>query len=465
MKNVLFVSLGCDKNLVDSEKMLGLLNEAGYRVAQEESEADAIIVNTCCFIHDAKEESVETILEMAEWKKKGRLKALIVTGCMAQRYQDEIQQEIPEVDAVIGTTGYTEIVPILDEILAEAEASQKEAAVEEPKEKSFVNCCPSIDLLPASLADKRVVTTGGYTAYLKIAEGCNKRCTYCIIPYIRGHYRSFPMEDLLEEARKLAEGGVKELILIAQETTVYGMDCYGRKALPELLTKLCEIEGIEWIRILYCYPEEITDELIAVMKKEKKICHYLDIPIQHSEDTILKRMGRRTNRAELVSLVEKLRKEIPDIVLRTTLITGFPGETEEEFKNMVDFVDSMEFDRLGVFPYSAEEGTKAAEMDGQITEEVKESRRDEIMALQQEISADKAASRIDDEMSVLIEGYLYEDDIYIGRTYMDAPKVDGNVFVRAEEELISGDIVPVRITGANEYDLMGDVIYADEFTE
>lgn len=465
MKNVLFVSLGCDKNLVDSEKMLGLLNEAGYRVAQEESEADAIVVNTCCFIHDAKEESVETILEMAEWKKKGRLKALIVTGCMAQRYQDEIQQEIPEVDAVIGTTGYTEIVPILDEILAEAEASQKEAAVEEPKEKSFVNCCPSIDLLPASLADKRVVTTGGYTAYLKIAEGCNKRCTYCIIPYIRGHYRSFPMEDLLEEARKLAEGGVKELILIAQETTVYGMDCYGRKALPELLTKLCEIEGIEWIRILYCYPEEITDELIAVMKKEKKICHYLDIPIQHSEDTILKRMGRRTNRAELVSLVEKLRKEIPDIVLRTTLITGFPGETEEEFKNMVDFVDSMEFDRLGVFPYSAEEGTKAAEMDGQITEEVKESRRDEIMALQQGISADKAASRIDDEMSVLIEGYLYEDDIYIGRTYMDAPKVDGNVFVRAEEELISGDIVPVRITGANEYDLMGDVIYADEFTE
>ena len=372
-------------------------------------------------------------------------------------------------DAVIGTTGYTEIVPILDEILAEAEASQKEAAVEEPKEKSFVNCCPSIDLLPASLADKRVVTTGGYTAYLKIAEGCNKRCTYCIIPYIRGHYRSFPMEDLLEEARKLAEGGVKELILIAQETTVYGMDCYGRKALPELLTKLCEIEGIEWIRILYCYPEEITDELIAVMKKEKKICHYLDIPIQHSEDTILKRMGRRTNRAELVSLVEKLRKEIPDIVLRTTLITGFPGETEEEFKNMVDFVlKEQSKDRPGMtltiaINYGGRDEIRRAVT--KIAEEVKESRRDEIMALQQEISADKAASRIDDEMSVLIEGYLYEDDIYIGRTYMDAPKVDGNVFVRAEEELISGDIVPVRITGANEYDLMGDVIYADEFTE
>ena len=410
MKNVLFVSLGCDKNLVDSEKMLGLLNEAGYRVAQEESEADAIVVNTCCFIHDAKEESIETILEMAEWKKKGDLRALIVTGCMAQRYQDEIQQEIPEVDAVIGTTGYTEI---LDRTESLQEISPEEAVTQE---KSFINCCPSIDLLPDSLADKRVVTTGGYTAYLKIAEGCNKRCTYCIIPYIRGQYRS-----------------VKELILIAQETTVYGMDCYGRKALPELLTKLCEIEGIEWIRILYCYPEEITDELIAVMKKEKKVCHYLDIPIQHSEDTILKRMGRRTNRAELISLVEKLRKEIPDIVLRTTLITGFPGETEEEFNNMVDFVDKMEFDRLGVFPYSAEEGTKAAEMDGQIPEDIKESRRDEIMALQQEISAEKEERRI--------------------------------VFVRAEEELISGDIVPVRITGANEYDLMGDVIYADEFTE
>ena len=466
MKNVLFVSLGCDKNLVDSEKMLGLLNEAGYRVAQEESEADAIVVNTCCFIHDAKEESIETILEMAEWKKKGDLRALIVTGCMAQRYQDEIQQEIPEVDAVIGTTGYTEIVSILDEILDRTESLQ-EVSPEETvtQEKSFINCCPSIDLLPDSLADKRVVTTGGYTAYLKIAEGCNKRCTYCIIPYIRGQYRSFPMEDLLQEAKNLASSGVKELILIAQETTVYGMDCYGRKALPELLTKLCEIEGIEWIRILYCYPEEITDELIAVMKKEKKVCHYLDIPIQHSEDTILKRMGRRTNRAELIFLVEKLRKEIPDIVLRTTLITGFPGETEEEFNNMVDFVDKMEFDRLGVYPYSAEEGTKAAEMDGQIPEDIKESRRDEIMALQQEISAEKEERRIGQEMSVLIEGYLYEDDIYIGRTYMDAPKVDGNVFVRAEEELISGDIVPVRITGANEYDLMGDVIYADEFTE
>ena len=458
MKKVLFISLGCDKNLVDSEKMLGLLGDSGYAIVEEESEADAIVVNTCCFIHDAKEESIETILEMAEWKQKGNVKALVVTGCLAQRYQDEIEEAIPEVDAVIGTTGYTEIVKILDQLLDKSE-------IEHEEEHSLLSCCPSIDLLPASLSDKRVVTTGGYTAYLKIAEGCNKRCTYCVIPYIRGHYRSFPMEDLLEEAERLAKSGVKELILIAQETTVYGTDLYGRKALPELLRKLCQIDGLSWIRILYCYPEEITDELIQVIKEEEKICHYLDIPIQHSEDRILRNMGRKTNRAELISLVEKLRSEIPDIVLRTTLITGFPGETEDEFEHMLDFVDEMEFDRLGVFPYSPEEGTKAAEMEDQVPDEVKEQRRDAIMELQQEISAGAAADRIGEEMSVLIEGYLYEEDIYVGRTYMDAPKVDGNVFVRSEEEMISGDIVPVRITGANEYDLMGDVIYADEFAE
>ena len=458
MKKVLFISLGCDKNLVDSEKMLGLLGDSGYAIVEEESEADAIVVNTCCFIHDAKEESIETILEMAEWKQKGNVKALVVTGCLAQRYQDEIEEAIPEVDAVIGTTGYTEIVKILDQLLDKSE-------IEHEEEHSLLSCCPSIDLLPASLSDKRVVTTGGYTAYLKIAEGCNKRCTYCVIPYIRGRYRSFPMEDLLEEAERPAKSGVKELILIAQETTVYGTDLYGRKALPELLRKLCQIDGLSWIRILYCYPEEITDELIQVIKEEEKICHYLDIPIQHSEDRILRNMGRKTNRAELISLVEKLRSEIPDIVLRTTLITGFPGETEDEFEHMLDFVDEMEFDRLGVFPYSPEEGTKAAEMEDQVPDEVKEQRRDAIMELQQEISAGAAADRIGEEMSVLIEGYLYEEDIYVGRTYMDAPKVDGNVFVRSEEEMISGDIVPVRITGANEYDLMGDVIYADEFAE
>ena len=456
-QNILFISLGCDKNLVDSEKMLGLLRENNFTIVEEEQDADVIVVNTCCFIHDAKEESIETLLEMAEWKKKGHLKVLIAAGCLAQRYQAEIEEEIPEVDAVIGTNGYTDIVSVITELL---ETEEKNAG-----EHLFKRCCPSIDILPPSLSDKRVVTTGGYTAYLKIAEGCDKRCTYCIIPYIRGKYRSFPMEDLLEEASALAAQGVRELILVAQETTVYGVDRYGKKMLPELLTKLCAIDGLQWIRLLYCYPEEITDELIAVMAKETKICHYLDIPIQHSEDSVLKRMGRRTNRAELEELVRKLRKEIPDIVLRTTLITGFPGETEEDFENMVHFVDTMEFDRLGVFPYSPEEGTPAASMEPQIPEEISEERRDEIMELQQAISEEKAAARVGSRMDVMIEGYLYEEDIYIGRTYMDAPKVDGNVFVRSEEELISGDIVPVSITGSSEYDLMGDVYYENEFTE
>ena len=456
-QNILFISLGCDKNLVDSEKMLGLLRENDFTIVEEEQDADVIVVNTCCFIHDAKEESIETLLEMAEWKKKGHLKVLIAAGCLAQRYQAEIEEEIPEVDAVIGTNGYTDIVSVITELL---ETEEKNAG-----EHLFKSCCPSIDILPPSLSDKRVVTTGGYTAYLKIAEGCDKRCTYCIIPYIRGKYRSFPMEDLLEEASALAAQGVRELILVAQETTVYGVDRYGKKMLPELLTKLCAIDGLQWIRLLYCYPEEITDELIAVMAKETKICHYLDIPIQHSEDSVLKRMGRRTNRAELEELVRTLRKEIPDIVLRTTLITGFPGETEEDFENMVHFVDTMEFDRLGVFPYSPEEGTPAAGMEPQIPEEISEERRDEIMELQQAISEEKAAARVGSRMDVMIEGYLYEEDIYIGRTYMDAPKVDGNVFVRSEEELISGDIVPVSITGSSEYDLMGDVYYENEFTE
>lgn len=455
MSNILFISLGCDKNLVDSEKMLGLLGDSGHQIVQEESQADVIVVNTCCFIHDAKEESIETIIEMGQWKQEGRLKGLVVTGCLAQRYGKEIEEALPEVDAIIGTNGYTDIVEVIDRVLDQAGS----------QEKVFLSRVPSLDLLPASLSDKRVVTTGGYTAYLKIAEGCDKRCSYCIIPYIRGHYRSFPMEDLLEEAGSLAAGGVRELILVAQETTVYGQDRYGRKALPDLLRGLCAIDGIEWIRLLYCYPEEITDELIDVMKEEKKICHYLDIPIQHSEDRILRLMGRRTSRAELEDLIGRLRREIPDIVLRTTLITGFPGETEEDFQHLLDFVDEMEFDRLGVFPYSAEEGTRAALMKDQVPEETRIARRDEIMALQQEISAELSAARIGQKMPVLIEGYLYEEDVYIGRTYMDAPKVDGNVFVSAQEELISGDFVPVRITGANEYDLMGDVLYADEFTK
>lgn len=455
MKNILFISLGCDKNLVDSEKMISLLWDAGYKIVEEEEQADIIVVNTCCFIHDAKEESIETILEMASWKERGRLEALVITGCLAQRYQDEIEEAIPEVDAVIGTTGYTEIVTVIDDLLAK----------KDDKKETLIKVCPDIDQLPEALPDKRVVTTGNYTAYLKIAEGCDKKCSYCIIPYIRGHYRSFAMEDLIKEAKMLARSGVKELLLIAQETTVYGQDLYGRKMLPELLRKLCEIEGICWIRLLYCYPEEITDDLIAVMKEEKKICHYLDIPIQHSEDQILKKMGRRTSKKELVELIAHLREEIPDIILRTTLITGFPGETEGLFVSLKEFVVKMKFDRLGVFTYSPEEGTPAAKMSDQIDENIKEERREEIMMISQEISAKKGQSRVDTVMEVLIEGYLYEEDIYVGRTYMDAPKVDGNVFVRSEEELVSGDIVPVHITGAGDYDLMGDVIYGNEFTK
>ena len=460
MKNILFVSLGCDKNLVDSEKMLGLLTDGGYNIVDREDLADVIVVNTCCFIHDAKEESINTILEMASWKQKGRLKGLIVTGCLAQRYADEMEKEIPEVDAIVGTTGYTDIVSVADRLL-----ENRDEVEEREEDKAVIRCLPSIDLLPDALPDKRIISSGSGTAYLKIAEGCNKNCTYCVIPSVRGSYRSFPMEELVQEAELLAEGGVRELILVAQETTVYGVDLYGRKCLPELLKKLSGIEGIRWIRLLYCYPEEITEELISVIKEEPKICHYLDMPIQHSEDRILRLMGRRTTKNELTYRINRLREVIPDITLRTTLITGFPGETEEEFEKMLEFVDQMEFERLGVFPYSEEEGTPAAGMDGQIPEKVRQERRDRIMELQQEISLAISESCIGKEMDVLIEGYLYEEDIYIGRTTMDAPKVDGNVFVRSPEELVSGDIVSVRIDAASEYDLIGDVIYADEFTK
>ncbi len=454
MKNVLFISLGCDKNTVDSEHMIGLLQNAGYALVQQEEEADAIVINTCCFIHDAREESIEEIIRAGQWKEKGKLKALIVTGCLAQRYRDDIEEAIPEVDAIVGTTGYTGIVDVLDQVLAEKEESLD--AVE------MVRYLPDIDILPEG-EEGRVLTTASYSAYLKIAEGCDKRCSYCVIPQIRGHYRSVPMEKLVREAETLASYGVKELILIAQETTVYGQDLYKEKKLPQLIHRLCQVEGIEWIRLLYCYPEEITDELIETIRTEPKVCHYLDIPIQHSEDKILKAMGRRTSRKDLEELIGKLRREIPDIALRTTLITGFPGETAEEFENMCRFVNEMEFERLGVFPYSKEEGTRAALMEGQISDVLKEERRDQLMELQQEISADNGRKKVGCTLSVLIEGYLYDEDIYVGRTYMDAPKVDGNVFVHAQEELISGDIVNVKITGSNEYDLMGDVVY--EFTE
>ena len=438
---ILFISLGCDKNLVDSEVMLKLLEKKGYQFTDDETEADIIIINTCCFIGDAKEESVNTILEMAEYRKSGSCKALIVTGCLAQRYQKEILDEIEEVDAVLGTATYDAI------------AETVEKALEGRKELRFED----IDRLVPEQGG-RVLTTGGHYAYLKIAEGCDKHCTYCIIPRLRGHFRSVPEERLLAEAEELAEQGVKELILVAQETTVYGVDLYGEKRLPQLLKKLAGIPGIRWIRVQYCYPEEITEELIQIIKEEPKICHYLDLPIQHASDRILKRMGRRTTQADLRRIIGRLREAIPDICLRTTLISGFPGETEEDHEELMRFVDDCEFDRLGVFAYSAEEDTPAAAMPDQIPEKVKEDRRAEIMELQQEIAFEKAEGMTGRELTVMIEGKVADENVYVGRTYMDAPGVDGYLFLNTDETLMSGDFARVRVTGAAEYDLIGELI-------
>ena len=434
---VLLISLGCDKNLVDSEVMLGLLNKAGHQLTNDETEADVVVVNTCAFISDAKEESINTIIEMGELKKTGKLKKLIVAGCLSQRYKDEIMKELPEIDVIIGATNYDKIV--------EAIGTDEESIVDD------------INYTPRPIAE-RIVTTNASMAYFKIAEGCNKLCTYCIIPHIRGRYRSMPMDSLIASAEKLASDGIKELVLVAQETTLYGVDLYGEKKLPELLTKLSEIEGIEWIRLLYCYPEEITDELIEVMATNPKICHYVDIPIQHSENAILKRMGRRTSREDIVELVGRLRTAMPDIAIRTTLISGFPGETQELHDGLVDFVDECEFDRLGVFTYSPEEGTPAAEYEDQVDGGLAVKWRDEIMELQQEISYEKNQQMIGSTQKVLIEGYLVDDDVYVGRTYRDAPGVDGIVFVSAPYELISGSFVDVKITEANEYDLTGVIV-------
>lgn len=438
---LLFISLGCDKNLVDSEIMLGILDGKGWQIVDDEAQADVIVINTCCFIHDAKEESIQAILEMAEYKKTGRLKVLVVTGCLAQRYQKEILEEIPEVDVVLGTTSYDKIAEAVEQAL---------------KKSGFVQA-DDVNALP--LPDtKRLVTTGGHYAYLKIAEGCDKHCTYCIIPKLRGSYRSVPMERLLREAEGLVEQGVRELILVAQETTIYGKDLYGEKALPKLLRELCRIPGLYWIRVLYCYPEEVDDELIRVMKEEPKICHYIDLPIQHASDEILRRMGRRTSREQLCETIEKLRKEIPDIAIRTTLITGFPGETEDQQEELMDFVDEMEFDRLGVFTYSPEEDTPAAQMEGQIPEEVKEERKAQIMELQQEIAFDQAEGMKGRKMLAMIEGKVADENAYVGRTYKDAPGVDGLIFINTDEELMTGDFVKVKVTGALEYDLIGELI-------
>lgn len=440
-KKILFISLGCDKNLVDSEVMLGILADRGFEMTDTEVDADIIIINTCCFINDAKEESINTILEMAEYKKTVPCKALIVTGCLAQRYKQEIVDEIPEVDAVIGTSKYDEIFDAVDQAL---------------KGSHFLDV-DDLDRLP-SVPGKRILTTGGHYAHLKIAEGCDKHCTYCIIPKIRGNYRSVPMEQLLAEAASLAEQGVKELILVAQETTLYGVDLYGKKSLHILLQELAKIKGIRWIRILYCYPEEIYPELIETIKNEKKVCHYLDMPIQHASDAILKRMGRRTTKAQLKETVSLLRKEIPDIVLRTTLIAGFPGETQEQHEELMEFVDEMEFERLGVFAYSPEENTPAASMPDQIPEEIKEERRDAILELQQEIAFDKAADMVGRTLYAMIEGKVADEPAYVARTYADSPDIDGYVFVNTGEMLMSGDFVKVKITGSAEYDLIGELV-------
>lgn len=436
---IFFVSLGCDKNLVDSEEMLALLEKRGYSFTDDETQADVIIINTCCFINDAKEESVQTILEMSEYKKEN-CKALIVTGCMAQRYKQEILDEVPEVDMVLGTTAYDKIVEAIDEALAGSRKVETE----------------SLNTLPKTGAG-RVLTTGGHYAYLKIAEGCNKCCTYCIIPKVRGRYRSVPMEELIAQAKDLADKGVKELILVAQETTVYGVDLYGKKSLHLLVRELCKISGLRWIRLLYCYPEEIYDELIETMRDEEKVCHYLDLPIQHASDAVLKRMGRRTTQADLKEIIAKLRKEIPDIVLRTTLIAGFPGETQEQHEEMMAFIDELEFDRLGVFTYSQEEDTPAAVMPDQIDEETKLTWREELMELQQEIAFDKAQDREGSIVMAMVEGKVADENAYVARTYGDAPNVDGLLFIQTAEELNSGDFARVRITGSAEYDLIGEL--------
>lgn len=440
---VCLISLGCDKNLVDAEHMLGLIAERGYTYTDDEKEADIIIVNTCCFILDAKEESVEAILETARLKKEGKLKVLIVTGCMAQRYKEEIKEEIPEVDALLGTSSYDKLGEVIDAVLSKTARF---------KTDKFLD----LDRLPA-LSKKRYHSTGGYYAYLKIAEGCDKHCTYCIIPSLRGSYRSYAMELLVEEARQLARDGIKELILVAQETTVYGQDIYGKKMLAELLRQLCKIEGLRWIRILYCYPEEIDDELIEVMAQEDKICKYLDIPIQHSSDRILRRMGRRTSRKDLINIIAKLRKAMPDIILRTTLITGFPEENEEDVEDLISFVKKMRFERLGVFCYSLEEGTLAADFDKQVKDRVKESRKNKIMRLQRDISKQHLESLVGSELEVLIEGRLSDEDVYVGRTYMDTPGVDGYIFINSKAPYMSGDFIKARVTGASEYDLIGEL--------
>lgn len=445
--NILMVSLGCDKNLCDSEAMLGLLAKHHYNITNDEAEADAVIVNTCSFIKDAMEESVNTVLEMAQLKQKN-LKYLIVTGCLAQRFKEEILHEIPEIDACLGTSSFDKILDVL-EALKKRDKDMDAKPIQEYDD---------IDRLAMIKDSDKLITSGTFMGYLKIAEGCDKFCTYCIIPHIRGHYRSIPMEQLLKEARYMASQGIKELVLVAQETTCYGKDLYGEKRLHVLIHALAQVEGIEWIRLMYAYPEEIYDELIACFQTEPKLLPYIDMPLQHSEDAILKRMGRRTDRAGMEAIIKKLRQAVGNITIRTSLIAGFPGETQEEHEALLAFLDEQELDRVGVFTYSREEGTPAAAFENQVAQETAEVWRNEIMELQQEISLDKNETFLGQTMAVIIEGYSADEDVYVGRTYRDAPGVDGLVFVDCDYELMSGQIVNVEIKEVGPYDMIGGIV-------
>ena len=438
---VYFASLGCDKNSSDSEHMIYALSEAGMQITDLEEEADVIVVNTCCFIQSALEESINTILELAVQKETGCCKAILVTGCMAERYKEQIQMEMPEVDGIVGTNSYDEIVTAVQAVLGGEKLIVAKPLVGLPREDSG-----------------RTLTTGGHYAYLKIADGCDKHCSYCSIPLFKGDYRSVPKEQLIKEAKALAEKGVKELILVAQETTLYGSDLYGKKCLGELLDALNAIDGLEWIRILYCYPEEIDEDLIEAMKRNDKVLHYLDIPIQHGSSYILGRMGRRTNADDIRAIVKKLRDEIPDICIRTTVICGFPGETEEHYQEMLDFINEMKFDRLGAFPYSKEEGTVAYRFENQLDEETKNQRVEGVMLAQQRIAFEKNEEIVGKTMRVMVEGEIPEDHVVVGRTYRDAPNVDGLVFIQnCDRSFMSGDFVDVKIIGTNNYDLIGEI--------
>ncbi|WP_312071559.1 30S ribosomal protein S12 methylthiotransferase RimO [Anaerotignum propionicum] len=448
---VAFTSLGCDKNRVDSEVMLGILAQNGFQTIADEAEADIIVINTCCFIKDALDESIETILEMAEYKKTGKCKGLIVAGCLGQRYEKEFFDELPEVDAVIGTAAYESVAEVAADILKGKMGEKYLEDIDRPMEDTN--------------GKLRILSTAPYFAYLKISEGCDNHCTYCVIPKLRGKHRSRTMESLVEEAKVLADNGVEELVIVAQDTSIYGRDLYGEPKLHDLLEELSKVDGIEWIRLLYCYPETLTQETIDEMARNEKICHYIDMPIQHGNDAVLKRMGRKSNQALIKEKVAALRGAMPDIAIRTTLIVGFPGETEEEFQDLVEFVEEMRFDRLGVFSYSQEEGTAAAIMENQIDEDLKEVRKETIMDIQKNIAASLCEKEVGKVVQVLVEGKLPEENIYCGRTRRDAPDIDGLVFLTAEEELYSGDFVTARIREAGDYDLMGDVIYADESAE